>query len=121
MRIKNATGAKIKKNIIPKTKGLIILPNKRPKRIHSLLRGRSKSAFTKVITKSITPVKAKRIDQPNILPIKKYTLTRANIDVKKYPNFLLDGSFVSDKFIIYFNYYYNGISTKYANKINFYI
>ena len=60
-----AQGVNIPKKIIPKTIGLIIMPNKMPKRIHSLFKGRSKFGL-----KSVTPKKTTEI-MANAYPIIK--------------------------------------------------
>ena len=55
-RIKKANGLKRQKNIKPSTKGLTIMLNKSPKRIHSLLRDKSASLLISVISRNIDDI-----------------------------------------------------------------
>ena len=93
-----AVGAKRTKKITPRTIGLIIIPSKSPNRIQSLFGYKSKSAFTMVIKNKVVEMVANIYAKFKDLFTKKYTVIIMNIRVKKYPNFLFEGSSISENF-----------------------
>ena len=58
-RIITATGVNIKKNIVPRTMGLISLPSNIPNFIQTILKGRSNPAFRSETKKNKTETKPK--------------------------------------------------------------
>tara|TARA_B110000008_G_scaffold31075_1_gene27841 strand:+ start:85 stop:489 length:405 start_codon:yes stop_codon:yes gene_type:complete len=89
------------KKIIPSTMGLTIIPSKSPNRIHSLFSGKRMSSFTNVITKSANDVAINAYAHVIFAELKKKTATTANTNVKKNPNFLFDGSSISENFMTF--------------------
>tara|TARA_Y100000589_G_C26614043_1_gene411432 strand:+ start:175 stop:507 length:333 start_codon:yes stop_codon:yes gene_type:complete len=94
-----AMGVNKPKKIIPSTIGLTIMPSRSPKRIHSLFRGRSASLFTSVTTRKIAAIEKSTYAQFITADWYKYAAATANTNAKKNPNFRLDGSLISEKFI----------------------
>jgi hypothetical protein len=81
------------------TIGLTIIARSRPNLIHSLFSGKRSSAFVIEKTKKIADVNDMMyVNKINSL-VKKYTAKSTNTRVKKYPNFLFDGSSTSENFM----------------------
>jgi len=93
-----AVGAKRTKKSTPRTIGLIIIPSKSPNRIQSLFGYESKSAFTMVIKNKVIEMVTNMYAKFKDLFTKKYPVIIMNIRVKKHPNFLLEGSSISENF-----------------------
>ena len=74
------------------------MPSKSPNCIQSLFGYNSKSAFTNVIKNKVIEIAANTYAKFKDLFRKKYPVIIKNIRVKKYPNFLFEGSSISDNF-----------------------
>ena len=80
--------------------GLTIIPNNKPRPIHSLFIGKSISGFVFDIIKKAAAIINDRNAQTNKLLLAQYRHTIKKIAVKKKPNFRLDGNSKLDEFII---------------------
>jgi hypothetical protein len=94
-------GVNKKKNINPKIIGETIFPRIIPKRIHNLFKGNNKFGLNILIERKRKKTKANK-NRISLLALIEYKYTQEikKTKQKKYPNFLLDGSFNFVFFII---------------------